>query len=72
MHWWNGDWHMGMMWIWWLLAIGLTVVAVWGVVRRSGGRDDRQESPEEAQKRRYVNGEIDREEYNRRLTDLRK
>jgi putative membrane protein len=63
---------MGMMWIWWLLAIGLIAAAVWGVVRRGGGRDDRPESPEETLKRRYANGEIDKEEYDRRLADLRK
>lgn len=72
MHWWNGDWYMGMMWIWWLLAIGLIVAGVWGATRMGGGRNARRESPEEALKRRYANGEIDKTEYDDRLADLRK
>jgi putative membrane protein len=72
MHWGNGDWQMGTMWIWWLLAIGILVAGVWVATRMSGRRNTRRESPEEALKRRYANGEIDKAEYDDRLADLRK
>ncbi|MFO7654247.1 MAG: SHOCT domain-containing protein [Candidatus Krumholzibacteriia bacterium] len=62
---------MGTMWIWWLLAIGIIAAVVWGVTRTGGGRNARRESPEETLKRRYASGEIDEEEYHRRLADLR-
>ena len=61
-----------MMWIWWLLVIGVVVI----IFRRMTGvgdkRDTRHDSPEETLKRRYANGDIDRDEYDRRLADLRK
>jgi len=59
----------------WLLII---VAVVWVAVRVIGGgfgaasaslRDD---SPEAILKRRYARGEIDREEYDRRLSDVRR
>lgn len=71
MHW-NGDWHMGWMWIWWLLGIAAVAATLWVVVsagRRNGGTD---ESPEQVLRRRYAKGEIDRETYERMLQDLRK
>ena len=71
MHWWDGGWRMGIMWIWWLLAVVLVVGSVWLLARAGSGRGSRRESPEETLKRRYANGEIDREEYERRLADLR-
>ena len=65
---------MGMMAIWWLLGLAVLVVIIWGVVRVAGspgmGRGD--DSPEAILRRRYARGEVDREEYERRLTDLRK
>jgi putative membrane protein len=63
---------MGFMWLFW---IGLIVLVVWLVVRVvSGGatRGDPQELPEQILKRRYARGEIDKEEYERRLSDLRR
>lgn len=71
MHWWNGDGYMGLMWIWWILGIALVVVLVWLFVRGGGGSAAGRESPEEILKRRYAGGEIDREEYERKLTELR-
>lgn len=71
---WPGD-HMGMMAVWWLFGLAALVLLVWVVVRAAGsagiGRGE-EESPETILKRRYARGEVDREEYERRLNDLRK
>jgi len=65
---WDGDWHMGWMGFWWILTIAVVVAAVWVVVvsTRRGG----QETPKQVVKRRYANGEIDRDTYQRMLEDL--
>jgi putative membrane protein len=61
------------MWVWWILGIALVVAVVWVIARAGGrGQEPRHESSEEILKRRYANGEIDHEEYERRLQDLRK
>lgn len=58
-----------------LISLGVIAIIVWVVVRVMGGgkagavRDD---SPEAILKRRYARGEIDREEYDRRLSDVRR
>jgi len=60
------------MWLWWLLAIGLIAVVAWAVMRsasRSGNGTT--ETPQDVLKRRYARGEIDKEEYEKRLQDLR-
>jgi uncharacterized membrane protein len=50
------------------------LLVVWVIARAAAppgvGRPD--ESPETSLKRRYARGDIDREEFDRRLTDLRK
>jgi putative membrane protein len=67
-----GGWNMGGMSFLWLLAVVLIVAYVWWSARRGGRQDPAQESPEGILKRRYARGEIDREEYERRLSDLRR
>jgi len=70
MHW--HDWHMGgWMGLWWILIIAAIVAVIWFATasRRGGGG---RETPEQALKRRYADGEIDRETYERMLSDLRK
>ena len=69
---WNGwGWGMGFMWIFGLLFI---VVLVWAVsavtggTRLPGGRN----SAEEELRRRYALGEIDRDEFQQKLADLRR
>ena len=78
MHWGNGYEHMGWgghtawMGIWWLLAAVLVAALAWALVkatRRPASAPS--ESPGEILKRRYANGEIDRETYQRTLTDLK-
>ncbi len=68
-----GD-HIGMMAIWWLFGLAVLGVLIWAVIRVAGspGIGRGEESPEAILKRRYARGEVDREEYERRLTDLRK
>jgi putative membrane protein len=61
---------MGLGMVFWLLVV---LLLVW-IVARAGGsgswRSD--ETPEQILKHRYARGEIEREEYERRLADLRK
>jgi putative membrane protein len=70
MHGYDG-WHMtGGMWFWWILIIAAVVAVIWFVTtfaRRGGG-----DSPERELKRRFARGEIDRQEYQQMLTELRK
>ena len=59
--------------LWWLVGILVLVLLVRLVAGSTGGfsrRDD--ETPEQILKRRYAKGEIDSEEYQRRLADLRR
>lgn len=70
---WDAGGHMAGMWLWWILGIVLVALVVWVVIRSMpGGTDDGAESPEEQLKRRYAQGEMDREEFNARLKDLRR
>ena len=67
---WHG-WWMGWWWIFW---IALIVVVLWLVFyaasRPRNGREARR-TPEEILRERYARGEIDSEEYQRRLEILR-
>lgn len=72
-----GGHEFGMGWtmVGWSLIWLLVIVAVVGVaVRTIGGGSGslRDDSPEAILKRRYARGEIDREEYDRRLSDVRR
>ena len=59
--------------LWWLVAIVVLVLLVRLVVGSLGGPATRgDETPEQILKRRYARGEIDREEYQRSLEDLRR
>ncbi len=75
MRFWDGGWHMGglgMIFLW-VAVIGVVVLAVWLLASRGRGAvPGSEESPETILKRRYARGEIDRDEYMRRLDDLRK
>ncbi|MQA03867.1 MAG: SHOCT domain-containing protein [Streptosporangiales bacterium] len=73
------DWISGMMWMmlfWAVLGLALLVAIVLAIVwlarRLTTGAARRQVDPaEEVLRRRYATGEIDRDEYERRLVDLR-
>lgn len=59
--------------LWWVAGILVLVLLVRLVIGSPGGfsrRDD--ETPEQILKRRYAKGEIDSEEYQHRLADLRR
>lgn len=72
---WDYGAHMGgMMWFGWLVFILLLALGVWAVLAVSSTRVQAGDGsdPERVLKGRYARGEIDREEYQRRLDDLRK
>lgn len=69
--------HMGWMGFWMTLwsvgALVILMLLVWLFTRAVAGPPARtEETPEQILKRRYARGEIDREDYERRLADLRK
>jgi putative membrane protein len=71
----QGGWFgMGTLGLFWIVLIVIAVLlAVWAIGRANVTRTRTgDESPEEILKRRYARGEIDRDEYHRRLDDLRR
>jgi putative membrane protein len=70
--WMDFGWHMGWMFLWWVLGLACVGLFVWVLVRAATPTVREAESPELILKRRYAHGEIDRDEYERRLSDLRK
>lgn len=75
MHWSDWGWGMGGGMVFWTLVIVAVVVVLVLLVALNAGSAQRPkdlgDSPEEILKRRYARGEIDRDEYERRLNDLR-
>lgn len=71
MHW-IGNEHMIWVALWGIAAIGFLIALGWLLYFAVGGRFDSTDSPEAILRRRYAAGEIDTDEYNRRLTELRK
>lgn len=74
----DGGHFMGTHWLWWSVWILVFALLIWGLVRLLGDRTaaprdgvERDEMAEEALRRRFAEGEIDEEEYNRRLSVLR-
>lgn len=59
--------------LWWVVGIVVLVLLVRAVVGSLAGSSARgEDAPEQILKRRYAKGEIEREEYQRRLEDLRR
>ncbi len=74
MHDWNLGWFM--WWPMWPLGAGVAVVLVWVLVRvvRSlevASPQTPRESPEDIVKRRYAEGALDHDTFERMLSDLR-
>ncbi len=77
---WHHDWHFGWMMLFWIVLImscGVGMRYLFGGTRGRNGGCGHQgpstggDSPESILKRRYAKGEIDREEYETCLADLR-
>lgn len=60
-----------MMIIWWFLIIVLVVVVVRALLK-TNQKKSINEAPLDILKRRYANGEIDKEEFEKRKKDLQK
>lgn len=73
-HWADASWWaMGLGMLGWLLLLAITVaLIVWLVNRNAPGRQQGGESADEILRRRFASGEIDAEEYERRLSVLRR
>lgn len=64
----GGGW---MMFFWWFIIIVLVVFVIWAVMN-SGQNNQPKDTPMEILKRRYANGEIDEEEFQKRKKELLK
>ena len=69
--------HMGAMgwWMasWWLFGIVVLILFARILARAAAGPHEHVEvTPGQILKRRYANGELEHDEYERRLTDLRR
>lgn len=60
------------MLIWALILVGIVALVVWIVNRSSRTSRQRRESPQDILKLRYAHGEIDEDEYRKRLEELRR
>ena len=67
--WW---WHMFGMWLSGILFIAVLVLLIRWLPGSIRGLETPKESAKEILKRRYARGDIDKEEYDRKLSDLRR
>ena len=64
-------WHTGWIWMFWVVLIVVIVLVVQRASTSPQPPAESSVSAEEILKRRYARGEIGKEEYARRLEDLR-
>lgn len=75
--WHDGGMFVGMHWFWWLFWVFTLAVIGWAFVRLGVDRSEshrevlRHEAAEETLRRRFAAGEIDEEEFARRVKVLR-
>ena len=71
---WHSGWHMWWMATSWVLGLLMAAFFVWAWVHGTAfdGADPQSNTPESILKRRYAQGDITTEEYDRRLVELRK
>jgi putative membrane protein len=72
MHYWFDGGHMFWMAITWLVEIGLFLMLMALLIMTSRDRQATTDSPEDILRRRYAAGDIDTDEYDRRLAELRR
>jgi putative membrane protein len=72
MHYWFYGGHMIWMTISWLVGIALFALFIWLLISAVNRGPESSGSSEEILRRRYAAGEIDADEYKRRLEELRK
>jgi len=76
-HWHDSGMFMGMHWVWWILWILTILVLLWGIGRLLADRSNThhrvgwQEEAEGKLRQRFAAGEIDEEEFARRMRILR-
>ncbi len=70
---WEHGWFGGWMWLWPILGLAIVALVVWLMVSGAAkGGSGQGRDAESILKERYARGEIDEEEYNRRLAGLRR
>lgn len=71
---WDYGWHMGGMLIWWLLGLVFIVGLIWLLVAAAGRRNvpAGPDSAEVILRERWARGDIDDDEYKRKLRELRR
>lgn len=68
----HGFWFWGGMgWGWTLLCLLLVTVIIWVAYRAGQGGRTGGSSPEDILRERFARGEIDREEFNKKLSELK-
>ena len=68
-HFWGGGW---MMIFWWILIIAIILIAIRVIMRgRTNQSNNQAGSPLEILKQRYAKGEITKEEFEERKSDLK-
>ncbi|RME70303.1 MAG: hypothetical protein D6776_11900 [Planctomycetota bacterium] len=76
MSWMHDGWHMAWMGLARVLGIAFLIAIGWWLGRASASSaappPAEHESPEQILKRRYARGEIDRQEYERMLEEIRR
>ncbi len=63
---------MGLMWISWIVILGGIGALIWWLAGGSRSPRALQEPPEEILRRRYARGEINKEGFEKMLSDLRR
>lgn len=71
MHWSSSGWHAGGMWLFWLAVFVIVGLAIYFAVRALKKSEPPHESPKEILQKRFARGEIDKDEYERRMEDLK-
>ncbi|MEX0680348.1 MAG: SHOCT domain-containing protein [Balneolales bacterium] len=66
-HFFGGGW---MMIFWWIVIIAVVIVVIRALIKNN--KQDKHETPMDILKRRYANGEIEKEEFEERKKELLK